>query len=171
MQPIERQNIALFSPSNFAMVMATGIVSIAAHNFNLHLLADGLFYLNNLLYVLVWVLTIIRLLKYPKVFWGDLYKHATGLSFLALVAATNVLGVQYITMYQNYTVGFVLWVVGVVFWLLITYTVFTILIVKVKKPTLAIGINGAWLLEIDVTQSISLLRPYIPSHTDHSMLF
>src|SRR5690625_6110725 len=105
MQPIERQNIALFSPSNFAMVMATGIVSIAAHNFNLHLLADGLFYLNNLLYVLVWVLTIIRLLKYPKVFWVDLYKHATGLSFLAFVAASIVLVVHYFTFFHTSTVN------------------------------------------------------------------
>src|SRR5690625_1070617 len=167
MQPIERQNIALFSPSNFAMVMATGIVSIAAHNFNLHLLADGLFYLNNLLYVLVWVLTIIRLLKYPKVFWGDLYKHATGLSFLALVAATNVLGVQYITMYQNYTVGFVLWVVGVVFWLLITYTVFTILTVMVEIPTLASCFNCAWFLSLVVKKTIDINNYLYATHTDY----
>src|SRR5690625_4894378 len=149
------------SPADFAIIMATGIVSIAAHNANYVLIAKSLFYLNNLLYGIVWLLTLLKLFFYPRQLWADLYSHTSGLSFLSLVAATNVLAVQYILFYQNYQVAVVLWVVAIVWWVLLTYLIFSLLTIKEKKPNLAQGINGTWLLAIVATQSVAVLTTFI----------
>lgn len=161
--------LAKLSPASFAMVMATGIVSLACQHFHLYFLADFLFYLNNFLYVVLCLLYLLRLYEYPKQFLADLTNHATGLSYLTFVAATNVLGTQYITMYQQPIIGFVFWLIGVVFWLVITYLVFTAFIIKEKKPDLAHGINGAWLLAIVATQSIAILSTLIAAHSAPSL--
>lgn len=153
------------SLANFAMVMATGIIAVACQNFGLHFLAHLLFVLNNILYVILCALTIGRLFKYPKRLWADLSNHATGLSALTFVAATNVLGTQYIVMYQNETMGLIFWCIGVIFWLLITYLVFTLFIIKEHKPTLPNGINGAWLLAVVATQSVAILSTLIATYS------
>ena len=48
------------SPAYFALVMATGIVSITAWDFQLAALADGLFALNLIAYAVLAVLTMLR---------------------------------------------------------------------------------------------------------------
>src|SRR5699024_10948589 len=121
-------SLANLSPANFGMAMATGIISVAALHFGFYLLAEILFYLNNFLFFTICILTFLRLCKYPKVFWTDLTSHANGLGFLTFVAATNLLGTQYLLMYHNATAGLIFWVIGVCSWLLITYIVFTALI-------------------------------------------
>lgn len=161
----QRPSLATLSPSNFAMVMATGIISMAAESFNLPLLAHSLFFLNNILYGLLCVLYALRLYRFPNAVWADLSSHAKGLSFLTFVAATNVLGTQYIVMYQLPAMGLIFWIIGGLFWLLITYLVFTILIIKEKKPDLVHGLNGAWLLAIVATQSVAVLSTLIATYS------
>lgn len=53
------------SPAYFALVMATGIVSIAADVSGMRLIAVALFGLNIVAYVLLWLLTVLRFLRYP----------------------------------------------------------------------------------------------------------
>jgi tellurite resistance protein TehA-like permease len=53
--------------------------------------------------------------------------------------------------------GLALWCLGVVLWLLLIYTVFTLLTVRADKPGLADGINGGWLVAIVAAQSVSIL--------------
>ena len=53
-----RSAIATLFPGSFALVMATGIVSIAAQQQGFEAVADVLFGLNVAFYVVVWVLTI-----------------------------------------------------------------------------------------------------------------
>lgn len=84
---------------------------------------------------------------------------------MTFVAATNVLGTQYIIMYQNETMGLIFWCIGVIFWLLITYLVFTLFIIKEHKPTLPNGINGAWLLAVVATQSVAILSTLIATYS------
>jgi len=160
-----RATLASLSPANFAMVMATGIVSIAAQNFGYAAIGHTLFVLNNILYLILCILYALRLYRYPAKVWADINNHATGLSFLTFVAATNVLGVQYIVMAEQPFMGLIFWLIGVVFWLIITYLVFTLFIIKEKKPDLVHGLNGAWLLAIVATQSVAVLSTLIATHS------
>lgn len=144
-------------PAYFALVMATGIVSIACHLVALDFLAFPLFYLNQFFYIILWILTLARIVRYPARLFGDMSNHRIGSGFLTIVAATNVLGSQFVILQSNQTIALVLWVLGLALWLLLTYAIFTAFTVKEEKPSLEEGINGAWLLFIVSTQSIPVL--------------
>lgn len=144
-------------PAYFALVMATGIVSIACHLVTLDFLAFPLFYLNQFFYIILWILTLARIVRYPARLFGDMSNHRIGSGFLTIVAATNVLGSQFVILQSNQTIALVLWVLGLALWLLLTYAIFTAFTVKEEKPSLEEGINGAWLLFIVSTQSIPVL--------------
>ena len=159
--------LALLSPANFGMIMATGIVSLAAYFLNMHAIAYTLFYLNNLLYVVLCILIIARAYYYPQQLMQDMFSHSGGSAFFTLVAGTNVLGAQHLVMMSNYKIGVILWFVGLVLWGLITYTVFTALVIKEEKPSLDKGISGAWLLAVVATQSIAMLSTLLSVHTSH----
>ncbi len=150
-------------PAYFALVMATGIVSIACHLLKMDILAIPLFYLNQFFYIVLWILTLIRLVRYPMKVFSDLSNHRIGSGFLTIVAATNVLGSQFVILQANETIALYLWVLGLALWFLLIYTLFTALTVKEEKPTLEDGINGGWLLFIVSTQSVPVLGMLIVS--------
>jgi tellurite resistance protein TehA-like permease len=66
------------SPAYFAMVMATGVVSIAAWDFRLPVLAMGLFAFNLVAYVVVAALTALRAIRYPQLAFADMTDHRLG---------------------------------------------------------------------------------------------
>src|SRR5574338_1550677 len=150
-------------PAYFALVMATGIGSIACHLLQMDFLAFPLFYLNQFFYVLLWLLTLARLFRYPARLINDLANHRVGTGYLTLVAGTNVLGSQFVILTSNQTVALVLWILGLVLWFFLIYALFTILTVKEEKPPLESGINGAWMLFVVSTQSIVVLGMFLVS--------
>lgn len=165
MKKLRLDGLALLSPANFGMIMATGIVSLAAYFLEIHTISYTLFYLNNLLYVVLCVLITARAIYYPKRLMNDMFSHSGGSAFFTLVAGTNVLGAQHLVMMSNHTIGYFLWLVGVVLWAIITYTVFSALVIKEDKPTLDKGISGAWLLAVVATQSIAVMCTLLSVHT------
>ncbi len=52
--------------------------------------------------------------------------------------------------------GVGLWVLALLLWLVLTYSIFTAFTVKQDKPPLDKGINGAWLLAVVATQSLAV---------------
>src|SRR5690606_27170276 len=54
-----------------------------------------------------------------------------------------------------------LWWIGLVLWTVVSYAFFTAVVIREEKPTLEEGINGAWLLAIVATQSVSVLATLI----------
>jgi tellurite resistance protein TehA-like permease len=144
-------------PGYFALVMATGIVSIATYFLGMTEIAVFLLVLNILAYVILWILTIARLVRYFPRFLEDLTSHIRGAGFFTLVAGTCVLGSQLVVVTNLPTVALALWWLGLLLWVLFTYTFFTAITVREEKPTLERGINGAWLIAIVATQSVSVL--------------
>ena len=59
-------------PAYFALLMATGVVSIAAWDFRLNILAAGLFAFNLAAYAALASLTILRAIRYPQLFLADM---------------------------------------------------------------------------------------------------
>lgn len=153
-----------FSPAYFAMVMATGIVSLAAFVLQMTVLARVLFAVNLLAYLVIAAITVARILRYPKAFFSDMIDHQRGPGFLTFVAASCVLGSQFVVIDANYEVAVILWIVATLFWIVLIYAVFAAFAVKKRKPTLADGINGGWLLAVVSTQSIAVLGALIAAH-------
>lgn len=159
-----RLAIKELSPAYFAMVMATGIVSIAAFVYSMEYIAVALFATNVTAYVALALLFILRLFWFPRALLSDLVDHQRGPGFFTLVAGSCVLGSQFILIAGNYDIAFALWVVAAVFWIFLIYGIFAALSVKERKPTLADGINGGWLLAVVSTQSIAVLASLIAAH-------
>ncbi len=149
------------SPASFAMVMATGIVSIAASLVGLRLVSAGLFGLNVVMFCTLWVLTGVRAFVCTRELVDDLVDHQRGPGFLTAVAASCLLGSEFILTGRNVTAAVVLWVWSIVLWFCLTYTIFTAFTVKEEKPPLDEGITGAWLLAVVATQSIAVLSALI----------
>jgi tellurite resistance protein TehA-like permease len=153
------------SPAYFALVMATGIVSIASERGGLRTIAAILLWLNVAQYLVLWVLTSWRLLRYRRALLGDLTDHRSGPGFFSAVAATSVMGNQLI-LTGAYNLALGLWIFGVFLWIVLTYAIFTSLTIKETKPTIEQGITGAWLLAVVATQSIALLSALLARHFD-----
>ncbi len=153
--------LADLQPAYFAMVMATGIVSIAAWRQGDHRVAAGLLAVNVAAYIVLWLLGLARLVRFPRRFLADVTDHSRGPGYFTWVAATCVLGSQLIVIAGAYAISVGLWVWGTLLWVIFVYGVFTGLSVKARKPSLAEGINGGWLLAVVATQSVAVLAALI----------
>ncbi|MBV1700093.1 MAG: tellurite resistance/C4-dicarboxylate transporter family protein [Hyphomicrobiales bacterium] len=153
------------SPAYFALVMATGIVSIAADRAEFSTIAAVLLWLNVGQFLLLWFLTSWRLLRYRRALFADFADHQKAPGFFSAVAATGVIGSQ-LVINGSYDVAFTLWIFAVFLWVILTYGIFTTLTIKETKPTIEQGITGTWLLAVVATQSIALLSALLARHLD-----
>ncbi len=152
-----RTSVAGLFPGYFALVMATGIVSVAAHLLGMDLIAYVLFALNVAFFALLWLLSLERLALFRERIWQDLASFTRGPSFLTTVAGSCVLGTQFVTLTPWVAVGAALWVLGIGLWLVLMYTFLTQMVIGQAKPSLETGLTGAWLLLTVSTQSIAVL--------------
>ena len=150
-------------PAYFALVMATGIVSIAAQIQGLRLIAITLLGINVAAYTGLWVVMAARAKLYPRPFLADISDHTRGPGFFTWVAGTGVFGAQFVLIVRIPSLALALWGLTLLLWLLITYSVFTALSIKESKPNLHDGINGGWLVAIVATQSVSVLSSRVAS--------
>jgi tellurite resistance protein TehA-like permease len=159
-----RAGVRDLSPAYFAMVMATGVLSIGITLLASQALGVGLFLLNIGAYGVLVALTALRIWWFGSEVLEDLADHRRAPGFFTLVAATCILGVQFLLITNNLAVAVSFWAIGLVLWTGLTYAIFVALTVKREKPSLDDGITGAWLLAIVATQSVALLSALIAAH-------
>ena len=152
-----RNQIRDFYPGYFALIMATGIVSIACHFLEMRLLAGLLFYINIIGYFIVWLFSLIRVIRFPQNMLADFTSHAKGPAFLTVVAGTCILGSQFGILENSTTIPWILWIIAFVLWIPLLYLFLAAVTVKEPKPELETGLSGAWLILVVATQSISVL--------------
>jgi tellurite resistance protein TehA-like permease len=148
-------------PGYFALVMATGVVSIACQFLGMRPIALALIVVNWIAYPVLWALTIVRALRFRDLLLRDISDHQRAPGFFTIVAGTCVLGTQNVVVLGATGLGTALWWLGLILWFGIMYTFFTAVTVRRRKPTLARGINGAWLIAAVSTQAIVVLRGVI----------
>jgi tellurite resistance protein TehA-like permease len=162
-------------PAYFALVMATGIVSLACELMGLHGLGVALFALNLAFYPLLWILTIARIVRHPARVRADLSHHGRAVGFFTTVAATCVLGSQCLVIGDSLAAASALWFAGIALWALEIYGVLALLTVKADKPSLAEGINGGWLISVVAAQSVAVLGaqigPYLGAQAPLALVF
>jgi tellurite resistance protein TehA-like permease len=153
--------IRTLHPAYFALVMATGIVSIAAKLLGMPAVAWALLVVNAIAFVVLWLLTLARLIHFPREMLADLSDHQRSVGFFTAIAGTSVFGSQLLIVAQQRAVAVALWVMTLALWLLLVYAVFAALTIKETKPTLDAGINGGWLVAVVATESVSTLASLI----------
>jgi tellurite resistance protein TehA-like permease len=146
---------------SFAFVMATGIVSIAAERQAFHRLALVLFAIDAVAFLLLALLSLVRLLREPAAVFAKLSRHETGAGFLTLVAAAGILGNQFalLTPYPDIAAG--LWLAASVFWAALVYAHLTALTIRPGKPPLDAGLDGSWLLLVVASESLAVLGTHV----------
>jgi len=149
--------IATLFPGYFALVMATGIIAIGARQQDLDWLADSLFAITLVAYVVLVALSAARAIRYTEFLVADLTNHARGFSFLTTVAATNVLGSSAAIIHQWWGLAWGLWIAGIALWTILMYTALIGDILRDPKPPLGEGINGTWFLLTVSTESVAVL--------------
>ncbi|MBX6329724.1 MAG: tellurite resistance/C4-dicarboxylate transporter family protein [Pseudolabrys sp.] len=158
---MEEPTVKYLSPAYFALVMATGIVSIAAWDFGLYLLATALFVFNLAAYAVLTCLTALRAIRYPRLFLGDMTEHRLGPGFFTAVAGSCILGIQFLRIAHAIAAATAFLALGTALWIGLTYTIFTVLTVKRHKPPLEKGLTGGWLIAVVATQSVAVLAALI----------
>jgi len=161
------QALRRFPPVYFSMVMATGIVSIAAHLGGMRIAGAVLLWINVTLYLIFCALLILRLCLAP----GDLLRELTsfklGPAFFTIVAGTSVLARELLIIDARSVLAAAILCIAFPLWAALIYSVFSAFTVKAEKPSLAEGIHGGWLLSVVATQAISVLASlvarYVPS--------
>jgi tellurite resistance protein TehA-like permease len=162
-------------PAYFGLVMATGIVAIAASLLGMSLIGKALTWLNVVAFAALSILTVVRIWFFPAEFSRDFTDHNRGVGFFTIVAGMGVLGSELILVTGRYLAATILWMVGSVLWAVLVYGIFTGYVVKEEKPTLAEGINGGWLVAVVATQAISrlssILVPRFPGYEQEILFY
>jgi tellurite resistance protein TehA-like permease len=137
----------------------------------------ALLWTNLAFYAVLWILTLMRVLRFPSRVVADITDHGRSVGFFTTVAATCVVGSQLLVIGGAWRTAAALWMFGIVLWGVVTYTVFTALTIKADKPPLAEGINGGWLVAVVAAQSVSVLGSQLAQtqgfghYTPHVLLF
>jgi tellurite resistance protein TehA-like permease len=150
-------NVRTLFPGYFAMVMATGIVAVGAAQQDLGWMADALYAVTAVTYVVLAALLLWRLAVAPKLLAADITSHVKGFAFLTTVAATNVLGSASGVIQGWWTASWVLWWLSLALWTFFVYATLFAVVLKGPKPGLGNGINGTWFLLTVSTESVVVL--------------
>lgn len=160
-------------PAYFAMVMSTGIISIASKLLGFTDIAWALFYLTIVAYAILLPFQTLRVLLYWENLYKDLCNPKLSLVFFTTVAATNVLGAQCITIANQPEIAKIFWFFGIFLWVAVSLFSFSILFIKCEEGLESV-IHGGWLIATVGTQSVAVLGATLaPSFTscDRFVLF
>src|ERR1051326_6529877 len=122
--PLFRAAADLF-PGYFALVMATGIISVACFLLAMKTIALVLLVINIIAYVVLCLLFLFRLLFFFSRVEADINDHVIGPGFFTVVAGTCVLGSALLIVVDQYRPALVLWFAGGGLWIVIMYTFFS----------------------------------------------
>jgi tellurite resistance protein TehA-like permease len=175
LRDVIRVTVESLHPAYFAMVMATGIVSIAAYLMQMTAIAAVLCWLNLFAFLVLWLLTGARFVLHRRRFFEDVFDHQRAPGFFTMIAGASILGNQWLIIYDAYRWAVGLWLLAIILWMLLTYAIFAALTVKENKPGLAEGMHGGWLIPVVATQSLSVLgarlAPSLQPHSEGLLFF
>jgi tellurite resistance protein TehA-like permease len=153
---IRANPIATLFPGYFALVMGTGIISIASKQQSINWLADTLYVVAALAFVVLATLVVVRLVVFTSPLIADLTSHARGFAFITIVAATNVLAGASALVHGWWGLAEVMWWCSLPLYAVLVYVPLISVVLRHDKPGLGVGINGSWFLLTVSTESIAV---------------
>ena len=156
-------------PGYFALVMASGIISVGLRQHEHVALSALLLGVCALSFSVLVLLNTWRVLAFPEAVVSDFTDPARGFGFFTFIAGGNVLGVR-LAMDGHHAVAVVLLGVGLLAWLLLGYVVpWTSVLGRSERPVLPKA-NGTWFIWVVASQSVATsaatLQPALPALRD-----
>jgi tellurite resistance protein TehA-like permease len=157
------------TPSYFALVMASGIISVGLRRHGGIGLSVLLLVVCAAAFVVLLVLNAWRLVAHRDAVAADLTDPARGFGFFTFVAGANVLGVR-LAIDGHRAVAAVLLAIGLVAWLLLGYVIpWTAVLGRAERPLLSKA-DGTWFIWAVAAQSVAAsaatLQPVFPGLRD-----
>lgn len=163
------EGIRTLSPGYFALVMATGIVSIAAGRLALPRISAALLVLTALEWLVLVAAYGWRAVAAAGEVRADLRSPAKAFAFFTIVAGCDVLAAR-LLLDGHRLPAVVLGVLGGIVWLTLSYLVPLHVITGPRTEGALSAANGTWLVWVVATQSLSIvlagLAPTWPAYTD-----
>ncbi|MEP7161569.1 MAG: tellurite resistance/C4-dicarboxylate transporter family protein, partial [Dermatophilaceae bacterium] len=157
-----RHAVQTLNPGYFALVMATGIVSIAVNNAHYDSISVTLLWLAGIAYVVLVAVYLCRLIYFRAALLADLSDPSRAFGFFTFVAATDVLGARLATD-QHHGVALALLAVGSLSWLVFGYLIpWTVMLGTPHRPVIRYA-NGTWFIWVVASQSIAVLAATLES--------
>lgn len=151
-----REAVRTLNPGYFALVMATGIVSVSMHHHHADALSVLLLWLTVLSYAVLLVVTAVRIIAFRREFRADFSDSGRAFGFFTFVAATNVLGTR-LAIDGHTAAALGLLIVGALAWVVLGYLVpWTAVLGTAQRPVLRRA-NGTWFIWVVASQSVAVL--------------
>lgn len=162
-----REAVRTLHPGYFALVMATGILSVAMANSHANWLSVALLWLAGIEYLTLVVASLWRLVAFRPALAADLADPARAFGNFTFVAATNVLGTR-LALDQHHTAALALLIIGSLAWLILGYLVpWTALLRYRQRPVLHLA-NGTWFIWVVGSQSVAVLAAALEPSVDNA---
>jgi tellurite resistance protein TehA-like permease len=146
--------VETLTPGYFALVMASGIISIGMHLRGFDTLSRGLLAACVASFVVLLVLNGWRLVAYRGALVDDFMAPARAFGFFTFVAGTNVLGVR-LGVAGHYSATAVLLGLSGLAWLVLGYVVpWTAVLSREERPVTAAA-NGTWFIWVVASESVA----------------
>jgi tellurite resistance protein TehA-like permease len=147
--------IRSLTPGYFALVMASGIISVGMRLDGFDTLSTLLLVVAATSFAVLVVLTAWRLLAYRDAVADDFTDPRRAFGFFTLIAGTNVLGVRLgMAGHEDLTAG--LLVLAGLLWLVLGYVVpWTAVLSSQQRPVIAAA-NGTWFIWVVASQSVAV---------------
>lgn len=143
-------------PGYFALVMATGIISLGFHLRGFDTVSMVLLVITAAAYAVLVVMLVWRVIRYPRAVLTDLASPHNGFAFFTFVAGTNVLGAR-LAAEGIGTLPAVLLGVSFAAWLFLGYAIPALVVGKHPGDDLLRGLNGTWFVWPVASQSVAVM--------------
>jgi len=144
------------TPGYFAIVIASGIISLACKLLNFTVASTVLLIIAAVAYILLVVLNIWRFIAYRSALIADFTNVRQSFGFFTFVAGTGVLGTG-LAMAGWWTVASILLVIAAVAWLILGYVIPVVAVLGKTERPITQGANGLWFVLIVGAQSVAVL--------------
>lgn len=153
-----------FGSPSFALVMATGILAVAARQQGWPTLSLLLFEADVVAWVLLCAQSLWRLARHPADVARDIASPQRAPAFFTAVAGTGVLASGFLVLDVSFVLAALLALLSLVAWIVLTYGVFAAVITSEDKQPLERAIGGAWLLAVVACQSVAVGAAMLSGH-------
>lgn len=160
-------------PGYFAMTMGTGVLATVTHRLGFKGVDVAFLAIGILSYVVLLAANLVRIIAYSSELKKDFIDPLRGPGFFTAVVGTNVIANALIIVQNRADLAWPLWIFSWALWLVMIYGFSYSMITRKMKPVLESGINGAWLILVVATQSVSIAGSNMASSSSDpaSMLF
>lgn len=160
-----REAVRTLNPGYFALVMATGIVSIAMQNHHAYPISVTLLWLAGIEYVALLGVYLWRLASFRSAAAADLSHPGRAFGYFTFIAATGVLGTR-LALDQHHAAALVLLAAGWLAWLVLGYVIpWAAVLGRARHPILQYA-NGTWFIWVVASQSIAVLAATLEPSVD-----